>query len=194
MNDFTLYVPLGIEHILSLSALDHILFITALCIRYQWHNWRQLLVLVTAFTIGHSLTLALSTFNIINLPSAWTEFLIAITILITTINNLSVQSLQPDRKYPLIYFYALLFGFIHGLGFSSLLKNMLGKNENIIGELLSFNLGIETGQLVIVAVILMLSYIFVTLLKLNRKEYIVFVSGGIAALAVEMMITRFPVL
>ena len=194
MNDFSLYFPLGIEHILSLSALDHILFIMALCIRYQWQNWRQLLVLITAFTIGHSLTLALSTLNIINLPSAWTEFLIAITILITALSNLSAKSLQLNQKYPLIYFYALLFGFIHGLGFSSLLKNMLGKNENIIGELLSFNLGIEAAQLIVVTVILTLSYIFVSLLKLNRREYIVFVSGAITALAVEMMITRFPVL
>lgn len=194
MNDFSLYFPLGIEHILSLSALDHILFILALCIRYQWQNWRQLLVLITAFTIGHSLTLALSTLNIINLPSAWTEFLIATTILITALNNLSAKSFQLNKKYPLIYFYALLFGLIHGLGFSSLLKNMLGKNENIIGELLSFNLGIEAAQLVVVSVILTLSYIFVSLLKLNRREYIVFVSGAIAALAVEMMITRFPVL
>lgn len=194
MNDFTLYFPLGIEHILSFSALDHILFILALCIRYQWQNWRQLIILITAFTIGHSLTLALSTLNIISLPSNWTEFLIAFTILITALNNLSAKSLHLNTKYPLIYFYALFFGLIHGLGFSSLLKNMLGKNENIIGELLSFNLGIEAAQLIVVTVILTLSYIFVSLLKLNRREYIVFVSGAIAALAVEMMITRFPVL
>ncbi len=192
MNDFSLYFPLGIEHIVSFSALDHILFITALCIRYQWQSWRQVLILVTAFTIGHSLTLALSTLNIINLPSAWTEFFIALTILITALNNLPVKNIQPGKKYPLIYFYALLFGFIHGLGFSSLLKNMLGKNENILGELLSFNLGIEAGQLAIVTIILTLSFIFVSLFKLARREYIVFVSGGIAALAIEMIITRFP--
>ena len=193
MNDFSLYFPLGIEHILSLSALDHLLFITALCIRYQWQNWRQLLILVTAFTIGHSLTLALSTFSIISLPAAWTEFFIAVTILITALNNLSAKSLQLNTKYPLIYFYALVFGLVHGLGFSSLLRNMLGKNENILGELLSFNLGIEAGQLIIVTIILTLSFIFVRLLNINRREYILFVSGGIAALAIEMMITRFPV-
>lgn len=194
MNDFSLYFPLGVEHILSFSALDHILFITALCIRYQWQNWRQLLVLVTAFTIGHSVTLALSTLNIISLPTALTEFFIALTIFITALNNLSKKSLQPNTKYPLIYFYALFFGLIHGLGFSSLLKNMLGKNENILGELLSFNLGIEVAQLVVVTVILTLSFIFVSLLRRNRREYIVFVSGGIAALAVEMIVTRFPAL
>ena len=193
MNTFTIFFSLGVEHIVSFSALDHILFITALCLRYQWSDWKKLLVLITAFTIGHSLTLALSTLNIINLPTALTEFFIAVTILFTSINNLFVRSFQFSQKYPLIYFYALVFGLIHGLGFSTLLKNMLGKNETIIGQLLSFNLGIEVGQLFIVAIILMLSFIFVRLLKLNRKDYVVFVSGGIAALAIEMMIERFPV-
>ncbi len=193
MNTFTIFFSLGVEHIVSFSALDHILFITALCLRYQWSDWKKLLVLITAFTIGHSLTLALSTLNIINLPTALTEFFIAVTILFTSINNLFVRSFQFSQKYPLIYFYALVFGLIHGLGFSTLLKNMLGKNETIIGQLLSFNLGIEVSQLFIVAIILMLSFIFVRLLKLNRKEYVVFVSGGIAALAIEMMIERFPV-
>lgn len=192
MNNFTLFFPLGIGHIVSLSALDHILFITALCLRYQWRDWKKLLVLVTAFTIGHSLTLTLSTLNIINLPTALTEFFIAVTILFTSINNLYMRSFQFNQKYPLIYFYAMVFGLIHGLGFSTLLKNMLGKNENIIGQLLSFNLGIEAGQLFIVAIILLLSFIF-GVLKFNRRDYVVFVSGGIAALAIEMMIERFPV-
>ncbi len=193
MNNFSLYFPLGVEHIVSFSALDHILFIAALCIRYQGSDWRKLLVLITAFTIGHSLTLALSALNIINLPTKWTEFFIAITILITAVNNLSVKNFQFHQKYPFIYFYALLFGLIHGLGFSTLLKNLLGKNENIIGELLPFNLGIEVGQLFVVAILLLLTFIFVSVLKVNRREYILFASGGIAALAVEMMINRFPV-
>ncbi len=192
MNNFTLFFPLGIQHIVSFSALDHILFITALCIRYQWSDWRKLLVLITAFTIGHSITLALSTLDIINLPTRWTEFLISITILLTAINTVTVRSFNYSKKYPLIYFYALIFGLIHGLGFSTLLKNMLGKNKSIIRQLLSFNLGIEAGQLFIVAIILFLSFIFVSLLKINRREYILFISGGIAALAIEMIITRFP--
>ncbi len=193
MSNFSLFFLLGIEHIISISALDHILFILALCIRYQWSDWKKILILVTAFTIGHSLTLALSTLNIINLPAKWTEFFIAITIFITALNNASVRNFQFNQKYPLIYFYALFFGLIHGLGFSTLLKNMLGKNENIIRQLLAFNLGIEAGQLWIVAVILLLSFIFVSLLKISRRNYILFVSGGVAALAIEMMITRFPV-
>ena len=193
MNHFSVFFPLGIEHILSFSALDHLLFITALCLRYQWSDWKKIGILITAFTVGHSITLMLSTLSIIDLPTKWTEFLIAVTILVTAVNNLTVRDFRFNKKYPLIYFYALLFGLIHGLGFSSLLKNMLGSNESIIGELLSFNLGIEVAQLIVVAIILLLSYIFVTLLKLNRREYILFASGSIAALAIEMIITRFPV-
>ena len=128
----------------------------------------------------------------INLSAKWTEFFIAITILVTALNNLFVRDFQFNQKYPLIYFYALFFGLIHGLGFSTLLKNLLGKNENIIGELLSFNLGIEVGQFVIVAIVLLVSFTFGAL-KFSRREYILFVSGGIAAIAVEMMIARFPV-
>ena len=193
MNSFTLYFSLGIEHILSFAALDHLLFIAALCACYQWNDWKKLAILITAFTIGHSLTLALSTLNIVNLPAKWTEFFIAITILLTAVNNLSVKQFGFNKKYPLIYCYALLFGLIHGLGFSTLLKNMLGKNASILVPLLSFNLGIEAAQLFIVAIILLLSFIFVSLLSVNRRDYILVVSGGIAALAIEMMITRFPV-
>ena len=193
MNSFSLYFQLGIAHIVSISAFDHILFIAALCIRYQAADWKKVIVLVTAFTIGHSLTLALSTFNIVNLPARWTEFFIAVTILITALNNFFVKSFQFTTKYPVIYFYALVFGLIHGLGFSTLLKNMLGKNENIIRQLLAFNVGIEVGQLFIVAIILMVSFIFVGLLCVNRRTYILVVSGATAILAIGMMITRFPV-
>lgn len=193
MNNVSLFFPLGIQHIADLSAIDHILFITALCIRYQWGDWKKLLILITAFTIGHSLTLALSTLQIINLPTELTEFFIAVTILLTALNNIVVRNFSFDKKYPLIYFYALIFGLIHGLGFSTLLKSMLGKNENIVVQLLAFNAGIEVGQLLIVTIILFLSFIFVSLLSVNRREYILFISGGIAALAIEMMIERLPV-
>ena len=150
-------------------------------------------MLVTAFTIGHSVTLALSTLNLINIPTRWSEFFIAITILITAINNLSVRNFQFNTKYPLIYFYALVFGLIHGLGFSTVLKSMLGKDQSIATQLLAFNLGLEAGQLVIVGVILLVSYVLITLLRVNRREYILFFSGGIAALSLQMAIERLPV-
>ncbi len=193
MSNFRMFFPMGIQHITDLNGIDHILFITALCLRYLWTDWKKLLVLVTAFTIGHSITLALSTLNIINIPRNWTEFFIAITIIVTAINNCFVKDFKFKTKYPSIYFFALFFGLIHGLGFSSLLKSMLGKDENIVMQLFAFNLGLEVGQLVIVSIILVLSFIIVRMLQVNRREYLLFVSGGIAALALQMAIERFPI-
>jgi len=193
MSDFGLFFHTGIEHITDLNGIDHILFVTALCLRYVVSDWKKLLILVTAFTIGHSVTLALSTLHILAFSRDWTEFLIAVTILITAISNLATREYTVSRKMPLLYLLALVFGLIHGLGFSSLLKSMLGKDENIVVELLAFNLGLEVGQLCIVAAILFLSFIFIRILRRNKREVIVFVSGGIAALALQMMIERIPV-
>ena len=193
MSNFRMFFPMGIQHITDLNGIDHILFITALCLRYLWTDWKKLLVLVTAFTIGHSITLALSTLNIINLPRNWTEFLIAITIIITAINNCFVKGFKFKTKYPVIYFFALFFGLIHGLGFSSLLKSMLGRDQNIVAQLFAFNLGLEVGQLFIVSIILLFSFLLVRILQVSRREYILFVSGGIAALALQMAIERFHI-
>ncbi len=190
MSDFGIFFSMGIEHITDLNGLDHILFIAALCLRYMWGDWKKLLVLVTAFTIGHSVTLALSTFNLIDLPQSITEFLIALTIIITALNNFFVKDFTFNNKYPVIYFYAMCFGLVHGLGFSSLLKSLLGKDQSIGVQLLSFNIGLEVGQLIIVAGILLLSYVLVTTLKINRRAYLLFASGGIAALALEMALER----
>lgn len=191
MKDFNIFFSMGIEHITDLNGLDHILFIVALCLRYMWRDWKKLLILVTAFTIGHSITLALSTLNTISVSQKLTEFFIALTILITAINNCFVKDFTFKSKYPTIYFFALFFGLIHGLGFSSLLKSMLGKDQSIVVQLLAFNLGLEVGQLIIVTVILTISLIAVNLFTINRRSYLLFVSGGIAALAMEMMTHRF---
>ena len=192
MSDFSIFFPMGIEHITDLNGIDHILFIGALCLRYVISDWKKLLVLITAFTIGHSITLALSTLNIIEVPQAWTEFFIAVTIVITAFSNCFVKDFKYKSKYPVIYFFALIFGLIHGLGFSTLLKSMLGKDQSIVVQLLAFNLGLEVGQLIIVACILVLSFILVDVLRINRKAYLIFVSGGIAALALQMAIERIP--
>ncbi len=192
MSDFSIFCSMGIEHITDLEGSDHILFITALCVRYLVQDWKKLLILVTAFTIGHSVTLALSTLNILNLPTVYTEFLIAVTIIITALNNLWVSNFTFIKKYPVIYFYALFFGFIHGMGFSTLLKSMLGKDQSIVLQLFAFNLGLELGQLLIVALLLLISFIFVRLLNINRRDYVVFLSGCTCALALGMVIERWP--
>jgi len=192
LNDFGLYFSLGRNHIADWQGIDHILFIMALCLRYQLADWKKILVLVTAFTIGHSLTLALSVLNVIHYSTKWIEFLIPVTICITSTSNVFIKKFTFKRKFPFIYFMALFFGLIHGLGFSNYLKSLLGKDNNSIVQLFAFNLGLELGQLLIVSGVLLLSLVFVGGLKVSRREYILYCSGGIFALAMEMVWQRWP--
>jgi hypothetical protein len=192
MDQFLVYFETGFQHIADLKGIDHILFVMALCIRYQFADWKKLLILITAFTIGHSITLALSVFDVVNYSVAWIEFLIPVTIVITAISNVFVTKFTFKSKFPLIYFFALFFGLIHGLGFSNYLKSMLGKDESIFGQLLAFNLGLEAGQIIIVLAILLISFIFVQLLKWNRREFLLFISGGVFAVALLMALERLP--
>lgn len=191
MNDFGLYFNIGYKHIAGLGGIDHILFVVALCIRYQFIDWRKILILVTAFTIGHSITLVLSVFNIVDYSVKWIEFLIPVTIVITAISNLFVKKFVFKSKFPFIYFLALFFGLVHGLGFSNYLKSLLGTEHNIVWQLLAFNVGLEAGQLLIVTGVLLISFIFVNILKFNRREYLLAVTSGIFALALQMAIDRF---
>ena len=190
MNEMLIYGHLGFRHIIDWAGLDHILFIVALTLRYIWTDWKKLLVLITAFTIGHSITLALSTLEWVNFPIAWVETLIPITILITAFANLWVKSFNFNEKYPLIYFFALFFGLIHGLGFSYYLKSLLGKEQSILGPLFSFNIGLEVGQLLMVSVLLIISFIFVSLMKVQRKLYLQIGSVIAIGLALNMVFDR----
>jgi hypothetical protein len=191
MHEFWMYTQIGFNHIANLSGMDHILFVAALCIRYQLSDWKKWLILVTAFTIGHSVTLFLSVFNYLDFSTNWIEFLIPVTILITSISNMFVKKFSFNTKFPVIYFFALFFGLIHGLGFSFYLKSLLGMQQNIAPALLAFNLGLEIGQILIVMAILVISFIFVTLLKAPRRDFILIVSGGIFALSLQMASERY---
>lgn len=193
MQDFWLYFGLGKDHIADLQGYDHILFVAALCLRYLFRDWKKVLILITAFTIGHSITLALSVLNVVNISTAWIEFLIPVTIVFTALSNVWEKKFEFKTKFPLIYFLALFFGLIHGLGFSNYLKSLLGKSSSIAGELLAFNLGLEAGQLLIVAAIMLISWIVVQALRMQRREWLLFASGGIFCLSLLMAIERFPI-
>jgi hypothetical protein len=191
MHEFWMYTQIGFNHIANLSGMDHILFVAALCIRYQLADWKKWLVLITAFTIGHSITLVLSVFNYLDFSTNWIEFLIPVTILITSISNMFLKQFTFKSRFPIIYFFALFFGLIHGLGFSFYLKSLLGTQQNIAPALLAFNLGLEIGQILIVMAILVISFIFVSLLRAPRRDFVLIVSGGILALSLQMAIERY---
>lgn len=190
MDDLLIYLRLGFRHIIDINGSDHILFILALVIRYVWEDWKKILVLVTSFTIGHSVTLALSTLNWVNFPVSVIEVLIPITILLTALSNYWVKDFSFTSKYPFIYFAALFFGLIHGLGFSNYLKSLLGQEESLLGPLFSFNFGLELGQLLIVSIILLFSFIFVSRFKVDRKLYLRIGSILTIGFALNMVLDR----
>jgi HupE / UreJ protein len=191
MNDFKLYFGLGIDHILTWAAMDHILFVAALCLRYLWKDWKKVAVLVTAFTIGHSITLALSALNYVYVPARWIEFLIPLTIAATALNNLLQKKTDQQKKLPLIYFFALFFGLIHGLAYASSFLDLEGK-EGLVPHLFAFNVGIELAQLVVVAAVLFVSFVFIQLLKISRLGWIRVASLLILAVSINMAFQRFP--
>jgi ABC-type antimicrobial peptide transport system permease subunit len=191
MGDFGFYLREGFYHITDWKGYDHILFVMALCLPYVAKDWKKIVVLVTAFTIGHSVTLALSVFDAILISSKWIEFLIPVTILLTSLGNL-LQQHTTDQQPKLRYAAALLFGLIHGLGFSNYLKSMLGKSETIVTQLLAFNVGLELGQLLIVLFVLLLAFLFIRVLNVLRRDWLLFITGGIAALSLVMALDRLP--
>ena len=191
MDELFLYLRLGFKHIIDLGGVDHILFVLALTLRYIWSDWKKILILVTAFTIGHSLTLALSTLSLLDIPVNWIEFLIPVTILITAVSNFWVKDFEFKQRYSAHYGLALFFGLIHGLGFSNYLKSLLGKEDSLLGPLFSFNIGLEIGQILIVLVILALSYGILGILKIPRKMYMRYGSFITILLSLRIIIDRF---
>ena len=191
MQDFNLYFGLGVEHILSWDALDHILFVAALCLRYSWRDWKKVAILVTAFTIGHSLTLVLSVTGHIHMDVAWIEFLIPLTIAATAANNLIVANESRPARLPLVYFFALFFGMIHGLAYANLLLDLEG-SQSLTVHLFAFNLGIEVAQLLVVAVVLGLSFIFVDRLRCPRRWWIAGISIAVLLFSLKMAADRWP--
>jgi hypothetical protein len=190
LSNFYIWFKLGLEHIADWNGYDHMLFLLALCGIYSVNNWKKLLFLITAFTIGHSLTLALSVLNIIVIPSKWIEFLIPLTILITCIFNLFYLN-EPIKNYYIKYSLTLFFGLIHGLGFSYLLKSLLGKEENITLPLFAFNIGLEAGQIIIVGVIIIISLILAAFFNFSERDKNFFISSATFGIAFIMCLERF---
>ena len=192
MGDLGFYFDLGWHHIMDWNALDHLLFILALSAIYLLGNWKQVLVLVTAFTIGHSLTLALSVYDVIRVNSRWVEFLIPCTIVATTLFNFLQKDFKPG-SLRLNYFLALFFGLIHGLGFANAIRFMMAKDQSMGWSLFGFNVGLEAGQILVVTGILLMSYLVVDKIKLNRKWWVWALSGIAFCIALKMAWERFPV-
>lgn len=190
MSDFRLWFTTGIEHITDLQGYDHILFVILLVVAFPIRYWRRTLTLITLFTLGHSVSLALSALQIINLRQALVELLIALTIFSSAVFNLIKYKEENPSEVKLLYLVVPLFGIIHGLGFSYLLRSMLGHESNITLPLLYFNLGIEAGQVVIIAIISGLVAIATLLLKVPYRLIKLFISCAGILLTISMIINR----
>lgn len=194
---FSIYLPLGFEHIVSLAGFDHLLFIIVLCAVYSRQEWRRVLVLLTGFTLGHSLTLALTAMGILIFSTKVVEVLISLTILATGLANVLVRkraySAGPkswsavfQEKWPFVM--ATVFGLIHGCGFAGYFSMMLGDEASIVGPLFAFNLGLELGQIVTVLVFFGVFFLANKIRPIAQRDWAVFVSGAGAGLAIKMIL------
>ena len=188
MHPFEFYLKLGFEHIANLNGYDHILFLIALCAVYNIRQSKKILLLVTAFTVGHSITLFMVSFDFFSIPTRVIKGLIPATIAITSLNNvLGNKQANKDFEIGKNYFLALFFGLIHGMDFSNYFKALIMSADEIIIPLFGFNVGIEVGQLLIVCFIITMSYIFLNILKVKQLEWNIFISGatfGISTLSI----------
>lgn len=184
MQEFLVYLKMGFQHILDPEGLDHVLFVITLCALYKTTQWKNVLVLVTAFTIGHSLTLALSALEIVQINADLIEFLIPITILTTAYVNIKKGAINSsDSKYNTSYMLALVFGLIHGLGFSNYFKAIMMGQDSIVFPLFSFNVGIELGQLIIVGLVMSTLAIYTKFKPNSHRDWNMVLSsagGGVA--------------
>lgn len=200
MSVFTTYLQLGFLHICSWQATDHLTFLLALCAPYVLADWRRVVALVTSFTLGHSLTLALATLGVVETNKPVIEALIPVTIILTALVDLQQAGpalARPGRLRPRSVVWAApnalaaAFGLIHGLGFSNYLRELLGTQRRPVVELLSFNLGVELGQLLVVGVILLLGFVVLRGFGATRRDWVLTTSGaalGVAALLLVQLL------
>lgn len=177
---------------LDINAYDHILFLVVLTVPYMFKDWKNILLLVSIFTIGHTLSLLLSVYGVVKVNAGVIEFMIPITILITALFNIIKSGKKSQKNSNSLNFVAivtLFFGLIHGLGFSNYFKLILDKNtDNKFLPLLEFALGIEAAQLIIVLCVLILAYILSEFFKLNRRDWVLVTSAFVAGVVVPMIL------
>ena len=186
MEEFKTWFLVGFDHILNVAALDHILFVLALVVVYKPNMIKQIVILITAFTIGHSITLIISALDLITYDQKVIEFAIPLTIVLTSLNNIVNRKKEMKKAVNSNYVIALVFGLVHGLGFANYLKALLFEG-NIVMELFSFNVGIEVAQLIIVFVFLFCSLLGSNYLFKKRENWVLFVSSAI--FGISLMLT-----
>ena len=190
MSDFWLYIKLGLEHVLDWNAYDHVLFLMVLSVPFQFRSWKKLLILVTMFTLGHTISLVLSNYEVVSVSSAWIEWLIPITILVGAIFNIYMAvGSKRNEKLGVLFLVAIFFGLIHGFGFGSFFKAINSEKELV--PLLEFALGIELAQLLVVLMVLLVGYIFQTFFRMNSRDWILILSAIVIGRVIPMLVDNW---
>jgi hypothetical protein len=191
MTEFFLYLKLGLTHVLDWQAYDHVLFLIVLVAAYNFSNWKRIIILVSLFTLGHTVSLLLANFNMVLVSSKWIEFLIPVTILITAIYNLGASGKNNrSEKVGLFYVITLFFGLIHGFGFATYFKMISGGNE--ILPLLEFALGVEIAQIIVVGAVLILNFIFQTIFRFSKRDWVLVISSIVIGVIIPMLQNTWP--
>ena len=189
MNEFWIYFQIGLKHVLDLNAYDHVLFLMALAVPYAFKDWKRVLLLVTLFTVGHTLALILSVYEIVIIKAYLVEFLIPITILITASFHLFTAGKTGKKEsITFISLITIFFGVIHGLGFSNYFKTILpGNATDKLLPLLDFALGIEAAQIIVVIIVLLLSYIVQTFFRFSKRDWTLVMSSFVIGVVIPMI-------
>lgn len=192
MNDFLIYFKLGLNHVLDLDGYDHVLFLIVLTVVYTFNEWKRALWLVTVFTIGHTISLTLSTYQVIAVKANLAELLVYVTILATALFNIFTAGKNSNKtKLAVLLIAALFFGLIHGLAFSNYFRTITSGVDSKLLPMLEFALGVETAQIIVVLGVLLLSFIFQTIFRFSKRDWIMVVSAIVLGVAIHIVDTNF---
>ena len=188
-DNFLFNVEYGMKHVLDINAYDHVLFLIVLTISYLFKDWKRVLLLVSLFTLGHTLSLVLAAYNVVAVSGTLVEFLIPITILIAAIYNVFTAGKGAQKeRVGVLFITTLLFGLIHGLGFAREFRMLLGESESKLALLLEFALGIEIAQIIVVFIVLFLGYLIQTIFRFSKRDWVMVISSIVIGLVIPMLL------
>jgi len=189
LDSFLKFLELGLYHIVNLKSYDHILFLVVLTIPYLFKDWKRLLLLVSSFTLGHTLSLLLGVYDIVNLNVNVTEWLIPFTIIVMALYNIFTSGKSSKYSNPIVLFSVVLFfGFIHGLGFANAFESLVRPNESTLLSVLEFALGIELGQFIIVFCVLFFGFVGQTIFRFSVRDWVMVLSAVVIGLMLPLIV------